>query len=137
MLTTERPAVAKPTIESLQNPYSIVSLTIRQLNRGNSIGLDILLYMQSMFKNFMAFNLFLSVIGGSSLICLLVMFLNVFSINDNSFMTRGRLTSGGKTSPRFDRMMRQLLLASSNFDEDAKSFTSKLEAFKLSSNVLA
>ena len=137
MLTTERPAVAKPTIESSQNPYSIVSLTIRQLKRGNSIGLERRLYMQSMFKNFMAFNLFLSVIGGSSLIWLLVIFRNVICNNDISFKTRGRLTSEGNTSPRFDRMMRQLLLASSNFDKDAKSFTSKLEAFKLSSNVLA
>ena len=37
-LTNERPAVAKPTIESPQKPYFIVSLIIRQLTRGNSIG---------------------------------------------------------------------------------------------------
>eukprot|EP00571_Detonula_confervacea_P011624 CAMPEP_0172312836 /NCGR_PEP_ID=MMETSP1058-20130122/18615_1 /TAXON_ID=83371 /ORGANISM="Detonula confervacea, Strain CCMP 353" /LENGTH=66 /DNA_ID=CAMNT_0013026389 /DNA_START=176 /DNA_END=373 /DNA_ORIENTATION=- len=33
--------------------------------------------------------------------------------------------------------MRQLLLASSNFENDASSLTRRLDAFKLSSNVLA
>ena len=41
MIATERPAVARPTVESSQNPYPTISPTTRQLNRGNSIGLDI------------------------------------------------------------------------------------------------
>mmetsp|Transcript_34288 Transcript_34288/g.60269 ORF Transcript_34288/g.60269 Transcript_34288/m.60269 type:complete len:102 (-) Transcript_34288:1124-1429(-) len=61
------PAVTKPTMESSQNPCSIVVLTIRQLKIGNSIGFDCILYEQSMLKNFMAFNFDLSVIGGRSL----------------------------------------------------------------------
>lgn len=126
-----------PTIESSENPSSSVSLTILQLRRGNSIGLEITLYMQSMFKNFMAFNLLLSVIRGSRFIWSCVMFLNNACIVDSSFRTCARLTSDGNTSPKLDKIMRQLLLASSNFEEDAKSFTSKLEAFKVSSNVLA
>ena len=90
-----------------------------------------------MFKNFMSFNLFMSVLCGRSLIWLFVIFLNAVYINGISFKTRGRLTSEGKTSPIFVKIMRQLLLTSSKFDEDAKSFTSKPKALKLSSNILA
>ena len=90
-----------------------------------------------MFKNFMTFNLSTFVIKGNDLIWSRVMVLNFVCKTDNSRKTSGRLALEGNTSPRFERMTRQLLLASLNFDEDANSLTSKLDAFKLSSNVLA
>ena len=64
------------------------------------------------------------------------MFANVVWITDSSFKTVGRLTSWANSSPRVERTERQLVIASSYFDEAASSFASKLLDVKLSSNDL-
>ena len=110
-------------IDESQNPCSTVNLT-----------LEMILYMQSMLKNFMAFNLDWSVIGGSRFTCSSVMVANVVCMTASSFCTTGKLTSGEISSPRFERTERQLPIASLYFEEDANSFASKLLDVKLSSN---
>ncbi len=76
-------------MESAQNPYSMVSVTIRQLNNGNSIGFDIFEYMHSMFKNFITFSLSMFVIRGSNLIWSRVMLANLACTAESSLRTRG------------------------------------------------
>jgi hypothetical protein len=88
--TNPNPAVTRPTIESSQKPFSMVSLTILQARIGTKNGFEMIAYEQSMLKNFMAFNLDLSVISGSILTLSTDIFVNVVCITDSSLNTMGR-----------------------------------------------
>jgi hypothetical protein len=84
----------------------------------------------------MAVNIALFVMGRRDVIFSRVIFLNVSCINVSSFMATKCVTSSGMSTPRLDSIARQLHLASSNFDRDARSLASKLDAVKPSSKVL-